>query len=578
MLFKFDPFPAIFQRLNTKIVVYFILFAIFPLLIFSLLGYFLNKELITDINTDHLRSLNRSSVRSFTLYMDLKNQALRHALSEYTSSGKTASLQTYLDTQPELDSLFVQVKVSAAADQNNPDQRANGGDPARRIAIAEQLYENKRITGFVPIDEISDLIDQKVKDIQNFVYFLNIKKIIDASGQGHYSEQDKSRLAALLDQPDRQVEPLQLSASSYMTYHTKIPGRNVVILTAVDPGVFYAELNAFRNKIILANLIFALIMVALAVISSQRITTPIHRLIEAVQHIGHGNLEKQIEIQTRDEIEVLANEFELMRQKLQESYLGMEEKIRNRTRELQEAQAQISHQEKMASLGMMAAGIAHEIGNPLTSISSMVQVIKRKNSNELVADYVSKILKNIERISRIVRELVDFSRPSSYEEAPADVNEIIKSAVGIIRYDRRSKNLTYELNLDPDLAETVLVADHLLQVFLNILINAVDASEGVGKIISVSSVTKNGAIQVQISDQGSGIPEGIQQKIFEPFFTTKEVGKGTGLGLTVSYGFIKNLRGDIKVKSKVGKGSTFILSIPIKSKIEEKDEVQNINR
>ena len=105
-----------------------------------------------------------------------------------------------------------------------------------------------------------------------------------------------------------------------------------------------------------------------------------------------------------------------------------------------------------------------------------------------------------------------------------------------------------------------------------------DASEGVGKIISVSSVTKNGAIQVQISDQGSGIPEGIQQKIFEPFFTTKEVGKGTGLGLTVSYGFIKNLRGDIKVKSKVGKGSTFILSIPIKSKIEEKDEVQNINR
>ena len=208
----------------------------------------------------------------------------------------------------------------------------------------------------------------------------------------------------------------------------------------------------------------------------------------------------------------------------------------------------------------------------------MVQVIKRRNSNEQIADYLSKILKNIERISRIVRELVDFSRPSSYEEAPADINEIIKSAVGIIRYDRRSKNLTYKLNLDPDLPETILVADHLLQVFLNILINAVDASEGYGKVICVDSLTKNKAVVVKISDQGSGIPEAIQQKIFEPFFTTKEVGKGTGLGLTVSYGFIKNLNGDITVKSKIGKGSKFIISIPVKSKIEEQDEVQNINR
>jgi len=510
--------------------------------------------------------------------MDLKDQALSHALYEYRTSEKTMPLQKFLHTRPDLDSLFVQIKVSTVGSQRDMDPAAIESPPAQGMAIVQQLFENQRVIGFVSIDEIRDLIDQKVKDIQNFAYFLKIKKIVDVSGHVHYSEGDKHRLATLLDQPDEQVVPLQLDESNYMTYHAKVPGRNVVILTAVDPGFFYAELNAFRNKIILANLIFALIMVALAVISSQRITTPIHRLIEAVQHIGHGNLEKQIEIKTRDEIEVLANEFELMRQKLHESYLGMEEKIRNRTRELQEAQAQISHQEKMASLGMMAAGIAHEIGNPLTSISSMVQVIKRKNSNEQVADYVSKILKNIERISRIVRELVDFSRPSSYEEAPADINEIIKSAVGIIRYDRRSKNLTYELNLDPDLAKTVLVADHLLQVFLNILINAVDASEGYGKIISVSSFTKNGAIEVRISDQGSGIAEAIQQKIFEPFFTTKEVGKGTGLGLTVSYGFIKKLNGEIKVKSKLGMGSTFVISIPVKSKIEEKDEVQNINR
>jgi signal transduction histidine kinase len=573
MTLKLANFPAIFQRLNTKIVVNFIFFAFLPLLIFSLLGYFLNKDLITDINSDHLRSLNISVVKSFDLYFQLKKHLLKNVLNDYENSEKTISLQTYLNSSPELDSVFVYFQVRSNSDSQLKEPADSISNNERIIAVISESYQSLIITGYVFVDEINILLDQKVKDMQNIAYFLNIGKIIDARGSAHYSKTDERTLSALLHRTDKQVAQVNLNNSTYITYRSKISGQPIVILTTIDPGLFYAELNAFRNKIILANIVFALIMIALAVVSSQRITTPIHRLIEAVQHIGYGNLEKKIEIKTHDEIEVLANEFELMRQKLQESYQSMEEKIKKRTRELQEAQAQISHQEKMASLGMMAAGIAHEIGNPLTSISSMVQVIKRKNSNEQVAEYVSNILKNIERISRIVRELVDFSRPSSYEEAPADVNEIIKSAVGIMRYDRRSKNLEYELDLDHNLTETVLVSDHLLQVFLNILINAVDASEGFGKKISVSSFTENGNIRVHISDQGCGIPRDMQQKIFEPFYTTKDVGKGTGLGLTVSYGFIKNLKGEIKVRSMVGRGSTFMISIPVKSKIEEKNEV-----
>jgi len=164
---------------------------------------------------------------------------------------------------------------------------------------------------------------------------------------------------------------------------------------------------------------------------------------------------------------------------------------------------------------------------------------------------------------------VDFSRPSSYEEAPSDINEIVKSAVGIIKYDRRSKNLTYSLNLEPELPKTILVSDHLLQVFLNILINSVDACEGSGDEISVNSFIRSENIHIEFSDKGIGIPEQIQKKIFEPFFTTKEVGKGTGLGLTVSYGFIKKLKGEIKVKSEEGKGSIFSVIIPVRTYIEE---------
>jgi signal transduction histidine kinase len=123
--------------------------------------------------------------------------------------------------------------------------------------------------------------------------------------------------------------------------------------------------------------------------------------------------------------------------------------------------------------------------------------------------------------------------------------------------------------LDPELPKTIIVSDHLLQVFLNILINSVDASEGFGDEIIVNSYTKNGNINIDFSDNGCGIPAQMQKKIFEPFFTTKEVGKGTGLGLTVSYGFIQKLNGEIKVKSEEGKGSTFSVMIPIRTYIEE---------
>ena len=282
-----------------------------------------------------------------------------------------------------------------------------------------------------------------------------------------------------------------------------------------------------------------------------------------MQHIGKGNLDHKIDVTSNDEIQILANEFELMRRKLQESYHSMEDKIERRTEELQGAQAQIMHQEKMASLGLMAAGIAHEIGNPLTSISSMAQIIKRKNNDEKTIEYVNNILRNIERISRIVRELVDFSKPTTHKSAPSNINDIVNSAVGIIKYDRRSKNINYTLNLDNSLPTINVVADHLMQVFLNILINAIDASEDFGNEINVATYFADQKIHIEIKDHGCGIPEDKLNKIFEPFYTTKEVGKGTGLGLTVSYGLIKKLNGSVEVDSKINQGSTFTVVLPV---------------
>ena len=560
---------TIFQRLNTKIVIYFLSFAFLPLLIFSIFGYYLNKDLISRINLEHLRSLNTATAKEFDLYIQSKSRIIMQILKDYKSSGKTISLQSFLNSRKDQTKDFIKLYLPAVEIDSTV-----GAPVVPESDIDNYLgllftFDGKRIIGYVPIAEIRKLINSNVEDIQNIVYFLNFKKKLTKNVYEPIEKNEFSLLNRSLSKTDTSTAEYFFNEKEYLACSTFIPDQNILFITRIDARIIYTELISFRNKIFLANIAFAMILIFLAVVFSRHITTPIHKLIEASQNIGRGNLDDKIEVETNDEIQILINEFELMRTRLKESYHDMEKKIQKRTRELQEAQAQISHQEKMASLGMMAAGIAHEIGNPLTSISSMAQVIKRKNENQNINEYVTNILKNIERISRIVRELVDFSRPSSHEEALCDINEIIKSAVGIIKYDRRSKNIVYSLILEPELPKTILVSDHLLQVFLNILINSVDASEGYGDEISVRSLTKNGKIHIEISDKGSGIPAPIQKKIFEPFFTTKEVGKGTGLGLTVSYGFVKKLKGEINVKSEVGKGSTFVVSIPIRAHFKD---------
>ncbi len=230
--------------------------------------------------------------------------------------------------------------------------------------------------------------------------------------------------------------------------------------------------------------------------------------------------------------------------------------------EVKRLQQQIDQSEKLAVLGQLSAGIAHEIGNPLASISSVVQLLQRKSKDDTTSEYIALLRENIDRISKIVRELVDFSRPPKYEESFVDVTGIIKTAIGIVKYDKRVKSINFETQLSPELPRIRAVADQLLQVFVNIMINALDAVKGEGTII-VKSRYDDDFIFIDICDNGCGMTEEIMEKIFEPFFTTKEVGKGTGLGLSVSYGIVKKFNGDIKVTSRVDKGSCFKIIIPI---------------
>jgi signal transduction histidine kinase len=227
---------------------------------------------------------------------------------------------------------------------------------------------------------------------------------------------------------------------------------------------------------------------------------------------------------------------------------------------------QVIHQEKMAATGVFAASMAHEIGNPLNSIYAIVQFLQRKLDDPFIQENLKLLRTDIGRISRIVQDLVGFSRPSSREWEYVQLNDILVAAVGITRYDKRARDIQWVTNLEPQLPRVKIIGDQFLQVCLNLILNALDAMDGVGGTLTIKTRKEEEKVAISFSDTGMGMPRTVLERIFNPFFTTKEVGKGTGLGLAVSHGIIKNFKGSIRVESGEGKGTTFIIRLPYETK------------
>ena len=228
-------------------------------------------------------------------------------------------------------------------------------------------------------------------------------------------------------------------------------------------------------------------------------------------------------------------------------------------------EADLQRSERMASLGNMAAGIAHEIGNPLAAISSIVQLMQRKSHDESTNRHLQNIRQQIDRITKIVRDLVDFSRPRSLELVPSSINHLVEQAIGLMKHDARCRRIIFETHYEENLPHLNVVPDQIFQVVLNLLINAVDACQKVkNPVVSFTSKTEENHIVLYCKDNGEGISKEVQERIFEPFFTTKEPGKGTGLGLSVSFSIVNKFGGSIAVESEPGEGTQFILKFPIK--------------
>jgi signal transduction histidine kinase len=253
---------------------------------------------------------------------------------------------------------------------------------------------------------------------------------------------------------------------------------------------------------------------------------------------------------------------------------SLERAVEDAVGKLYEKQAQLIAAEKLAILGTFAAGVAHEINNPLAIINEkaglMKDILEMSDNCEHKTRFLNllnSIFESVNRCQRVTHRILGFARKTEVSIEIFDLNDLIKYLTVFLEKEILYKNIRLELNLKENLPEIRSDKGQLQQVFLNIIKNAIDAVENGGLVTVSTDIKDENMVRVSIKDNGYGISAEDLKHMFEPFFTTKEKGKGTGLGLSITYGIVKNLGGNILVESEINKGTTFILEIPTNSEL-----------
>lgn len=324
-----------------------------------------------------------------------------------------------------------------------------------------------------------------------------------------------------------------------------------------------------------------LVSVSVGWLLHRLIYVPLGDLAKGAKRLASGDFDQPIPVRGEDEFGSLARSSNTMmaalkksRQELEEWVQTLGQKVEERTAELRLAEAEVARGEKLASIGQLAAGIAHELNNPLTGVLTFTSLMRKKvPDGSQDADDLDLVIRETRRCASIIRRLLDFAREKPPEKSQVDLNALIQETVRFVERSAALQHVEITTRLDASLPELNVDADLIKQVLMNVLVNAQQAIPGSGSIFVASRLHAARrlpacgdqpvpAVEVAVSDTGCGIAPENLQRIFDPFFTSKEVGKGTGLGLSVSYGIVKAHGGEIEVESTVGEGSTFRIFLP----------------
>jgi two-component system NtrC family sensor kinase len=314
------------------------------------------------------------------------------------------------------------------------------------------------------------------------------------------------------------------------------------------------------------------------------VAVPIKALERGTERLAAGDLGYQIDVQSKDEIGELADSFNTMSRQLRAEHSEnlawtrtLEERVEQKTRELKRAHEHALQTEKMASIGKMAAVLAHEINNPLSGILTYAKLLRKwvdrddpsHSRRQEICDSLDLIANESRRCGDLVKNLLTFSRTTTMNLQPTSLNQVVDRSLRLVQHQLDLAGVHVQLQLDPDLPRAHCDASQIEQVLLALIVNALDAMPQGGNLwITTSFSHEPDEIRILVRDDGTGIPPEILSRIFEPFLTTKETGRGVGLGLAISRSILERHNGSIVVQSELGRGTTFTVTLPWDSELE----------
>ncbi len=336
----------------------------------------------------------------------------------------------------------------------------------------------------------------------------------------------------------------------------------------------------------LASLVGILAVLGITVAGVQRMVhRPVQKLIGETDKLGHGDLSARVPEMTSDELGTLAKTFNRMAHDLEAAHselLGwaqtLEHRVEEKTSELERAQEKFVQVERMASLGRLAAVVAHEINNPLSSVVTYAKILVRRLQSKELDDecrenleYLESIAAEASRCGEIVAQLLSFARRGGGEFTAIDINQVVDRAVFLTKHKLELAEVTCELELEEDMPTVWADSGQIQQALMALLINAGEAVERGGRVL-VQTVSCVEGVEIAVEDDGPGMEPDVARRVFEPFFTTKDGSSGVGLGLSVVYGIMERHGGSVELTTAPGKGCRFALVLPIKGPGSDHEE------
>ena len=360
----------------------------------------------------------------------------------------------------------------------------------------------------------------------------------------------------------------------YICEYDPVRNYDGAVIGMLGVGRVESTYTSIRNQVVFSFFCLAIIgfmlIIGITYYMIRKITHPLGEMVTATRSISEGRFDLEVHSDYPGQIALLADSFNLMlkslrqmRGALEEWGRTLEQKVNQRTEELGAMQVRVAQSERLASLGMLAAGVAHEVNNPLGGILALTALtLEDMPKDHPDRENLEEVIRQTERCRDIVKGLLEFSRQSRSNQELVDLNRILEETLALVSKQSMFFNISLVSSLAANLPPVMADRSQIQQVFINILMNAVQAMKERGTL-SVATRHAGNSVEVAISDTGCGIPQEQISRIFDPFFTTKDSGQGTGLGLSIAYGIVTTHRGTISVQSEVGKGSTFTIRMPV---------------